>query len=84
MKKYELTSEAITFLAMLIGYLALLVIAYGLTGFAQQILYACMTMGSLVGMYIYVKNSMQWHMLICAVIGMMTVFAGLDSLGPIL
>jgi len=84
MKKYELTSEAITFLALLIGYLALHVYAYGLTGLAQQIVYAAMTVGSLVGMYGYVKNGMYWHMLIFSIIGMMTVFAGLDSIGPIL
>ena len=49
MKKYELTSEAITFLAILIGYLTLRVIAYGLTVFAQQYIYACTPMVSLGG-----------------------------------
>ncbi len=84
MKKYELTKEAITLLTLLIGYMALHVIAYGLSGLLQQLLYVLMVIGSLVGMYKYVQNSMHWHMFICAIIGMMTVFAGLDSIGPIL
>ncbi len=79
-----LTRDSVTLLLLLIGYLAFHVIAYELQGIFQQVVYVGMTVGSLIGMYAYIRQQKYYHMLICGVIGMMTVFAGLDSIGPIL
>ena len=84
MKKYELTREAMTLLLSLVGYMALHVIAYEMTGLLKSVVYISMTAGTMVGMYVYIRNAMYWHMFIFSIIGMMTVFAGLDSIGPIL
>ena len=84
MKKYELTREAITLVLLLIGFMALHVVAYGMTGPLKSLIYVTMTAGAVAGMYVYIRNTMYWHMFICAIIGMITVFAGLDSIGPIL
>ena len=84
MHTYTLTRDSITLLLLLVGFMAMHVIAYALSGRIQQIVFICMTVGSLVGMYAYIRERKYWHMLICGVIGMVTVFAGLDSIGPIL
>lgn len=83
-QKYLLNLDAQVTLASLVGFLIAHVVLYSLDGILKTGLYMCLILASSAGMHHFLKRDMYWHMLIFAVIGTISVFASLESIGPLL
>ena len=83
-QKYVLNRDALVTLASLVGFLIAHVALYTIDGIFKAALYTCLIIACSVGMHHFIKRDMYWYAFMYAVIGTISVFASLESIGPLL
>ncbi len=83
-QKYVVNQDALVTLASLVGFLIAHAVLYSIGGIVKAGVYICMIIACLAVMHHFIKRDMYWYAFIFAIIGTISVFVSLESIGSLI